>query len=141
MAPPVISPDTNEAVIRRTRELDMVSMPGAMTPTEMADLVGGDFGDKGGVHAVVGQGYGHVGLAARVAGLEWSVPAGFQGNLRPGPLRHFRGRPRRLRLGYHFRGSGLVPLDRNHPGSGRPAAGNLSITLFAAIAVFSFLQK
>ena len=30
-----ISPDTNEAVIRRTRELDMVSMPGAMTPTEI----------------------------------------------------------------------------------------------------------
>lgn len=31
----IISPDTNEAVIRRTRELDMLSMPGAMTPTEI----------------------------------------------------------------------------------------------------------
>ena len=28
----IISPDTNEAVIRRTRELDMVSMPGAPPP-------------------------------------------------------------------------------------------------------------
>ena len=41
----IISPDTNEAVIRRTRELDMVSMPGAMTPTEIltAHLAGADF--------------------------------------------------------------------------------------------------
>lgn len=31
----IISPNTNEAVIRRTRELGMVSMPGAMTPTEI----------------------------------------------------------------------------------------------------------
>ena len=52
-------------------------MPGVHTVTAqlvdgaLADLVGGDFGDKGGVHAVVGQRYGHVGLAARVAGLEF----------------------------------------------------------------------
>ena len=32
----IISPDTNPAVITRTRELEMVSMPGAMTPTEIA---------------------------------------------------------------------------------------------------------
>lgn len=31
----IISPDTNPAVIARTRELEMVSMPGAMTPTEI----------------------------------------------------------------------------------------------------------
>lgn len=31
----IISPDTNQAVIARTRELEMVSMPGAMTPTEI----------------------------------------------------------------------------------------------------------
>lgn len=31
----IISPDTNEAVIRRTRELGLVSMPGAFTPTEV----------------------------------------------------------------------------------------------------------
>lgn len=31
----IISPDTNEAVIRRTRELEMVSMPGALTPSEI----------------------------------------------------------------------------------------------------------
>lgn len=31
----VISPNVNEKVIRRTRELDMVSMPGAFTPTEV----------------------------------------------------------------------------------------------------------
>ena len=31
----IISPDTNADVIRRTRELDMVSMPGALTPTEI----------------------------------------------------------------------------------------------------------
>ncbi len=41
----VISPDTNEAVIRRTRELDMVSMPGALTPSEVlqAHHAGADF--------------------------------------------------------------------------------------------------
>lgn len=31
----IISPNVNENVIRRTRELDMVSMPGAFTPTEV----------------------------------------------------------------------------------------------------------
>ena len=31
----VISPNVNEKVIRKTRELDMVSMPGAFTPTEV----------------------------------------------------------------------------------------------------------
>lgn len=31
----VLSPDTNEAVILRTRELGLVSIPGAMTPTEI----------------------------------------------------------------------------------------------------------
>lgn len=31
----VVSPDVNEDVIRRTRELGMVSMPGALTPTEI----------------------------------------------------------------------------------------------------------
>lgn len=31
----IVSPDCNEAVIRRTRELGMVSMPGALTPTEV----------------------------------------------------------------------------------------------------------
>lgn len=31
----VVSPDTNVQVIRRTRELNMVSMPGALTPTEI----------------------------------------------------------------------------------------------------------
>lgn len=31
----VVSPDTNVEVIRRTRELGMVSMPGAMTPSEI----------------------------------------------------------------------------------------------------------
>ena len=42
----IISPDTNEVVIKKTRELEMVSMPGALTPTEIqaahragADLV------------------------------------------------------------------------------------------------------
>ena len=41
----IISPDTNEAVIRRTRELDMVSMPGALTPSEVmqAHRAGADF--------------------------------------------------------------------------------------------------
>lgn len=33
----IISPDTNPAVITRTRELELVSMPGAMTPTEIAE--------------------------------------------------------------------------------------------------------
>lgn len=31
----IVSPNTNEAVIKRTKELDMVSIPGAMTPTEI----------------------------------------------------------------------------------------------------------
>lgn len=31
----IISPDTNVDVIRRTRELDLVSMPGALTPSEI----------------------------------------------------------------------------------------------------------
>ena len=31
----MISPNVNEAVIRRARELDMVAMPGALTPTEI----------------------------------------------------------------------------------------------------------
>lgn len=31
----IISPDTNVDVIKRTRELGMVSMPGALTPTEI----------------------------------------------------------------------------------------------------------
>lgn len=31
----IISPDTNETVIRKTRELGLVSMPGAFTPTEV----------------------------------------------------------------------------------------------------------
>lgn len=31
----IISPDAKEAVIRRTRELGLVSMPGAVTPTEI----------------------------------------------------------------------------------------------------------
>lgn len=41
----VVSPDTNEAVIRKTVELGMVSMPGAMTPTEImsAHAYGADF--------------------------------------------------------------------------------------------------
>lgn len=33
----VISPDTNAAVIQRTRELDLVSIPGAMTPSEILE--------------------------------------------------------------------------------------------------------
>ena len=33
----IISPDCYEPVIRRTRELGMVSMPGALTPTEAAN--------------------------------------------------------------------------------------------------------
>lgn len=41
----IISPDTNEAVIRRTCELGMVSIPGAMTPSEAmaAHRYGADF--------------------------------------------------------------------------------------------------
>ena len=41
----IISPDTNPDVIRKTRELDMVSMPGALTPSEItaADRAGADF--------------------------------------------------------------------------------------------------
>lgn len=31
----IISPNTNEGVIKKTRELGMVSMPGAVTPTEI----------------------------------------------------------------------------------------------------------
>lgn len=40
-----LAPDTNEAVIRRTVELGMVSIPGAMTPTEVmtAHRAGADF--------------------------------------------------------------------------------------------------
>ncbi len=41
----IISPDMNEAVIRKTRELGLVSMPGAMTPSEImvAHRAGADF--------------------------------------------------------------------------------------------------
>lgn len=41
----VISPDVRENVIKRTRELDLVSIPGALTPTEIqsAHLYGADF--------------------------------------------------------------------------------------------------
>lgn len=41
----IISPDTNEVVIRRTCELGMVSIPGAMTPSEAmaAHRYGADF--------------------------------------------------------------------------------------------------
>lgn len=41
----VISPDTYDRVIARTRELDMVSMPGALTPSEVqtAHRCGADF--------------------------------------------------------------------------------------------------
>ena len=41
----IVSPDTNESVIRRTRELNMVSMPGALTPSEVmqAHRAGADF--------------------------------------------------------------------------------------------------
>lgn len=41
----IISPDVNTDVIRRTRELGMVSMPGALTPTEImtAHNAGADF--------------------------------------------------------------------------------------------------
>lgn len=41
----IISPNTDEKVIKKTRELGMVSMPGALTPTEIqtAHLLGADF--------------------------------------------------------------------------------------------------
>jgi len=41
----IISPDTNEAVIKKTRELGLVSMPGALMPTEVmnAHRWGADF--------------------------------------------------------------------------------------------------
>lgn len=41
----VISPDTNPKVIKRTKELRMVSMPGALTPSEiqLAHISGADF--------------------------------------------------------------------------------------------------
>ena len=41
----IISPDTYENVIRKTRELEMVSMPGALTPSEIqaAHRYGADF--------------------------------------------------------------------------------------------------
>ena len=41
----IISPDVNAGVIQRTRELDMASLPGAMTPTEVlaAHNAGADF--------------------------------------------------------------------------------------------------
>ena len=40
----IISPNTDPAVIRKTKELDMLSMPGAMTPSEItaAYQAGGD---------------------------------------------------------------------------------------------------
>ena len=41
----IVSPNTDEAVIRATRALDMVSIPGALTPTEIkyAHNLGADF--------------------------------------------------------------------------------------------------
>lgn len=41
----ILSPDVNEAVIRKTTALDLVSIPGAMTPTEIltAHCCGADF--------------------------------------------------------------------------------------------------
>ncbi len=41
----MISPDTNESVIRKTKELGLVSIPGALTPTEVATAAayGADF--------------------------------------------------------------------------------------------------
>lgn len=41
----IISPDTNPAVIQRTKELGLVSIPGALTPTEIAaaSRCGADF--------------------------------------------------------------------------------------------------
>ena len=41
----IISPDTNPDIIKRTKELGLVSIPGALTPTEiaMANRLGADF--------------------------------------------------------------------------------------------------
>ena len=41
----IISPDTNEKIIKKTCELEMVSIPGALTPTEIqnAHILGADF--------------------------------------------------------------------------------------------------
>lgn len=41
----IISPDTDKAVIEKTKELGLVSMPGALTPTEIANAhrYGADF--------------------------------------------------------------------------------------------------
>lgn len=41
----IISPDVNTEVIRKTKQLDMVSIPGAYTPTEIqaAHIAGADF--------------------------------------------------------------------------------------------------
>lgn len=41
----IVSPDTNVAVIHKTKELGMTSMPGAMTPTEIREAyaAGADF--------------------------------------------------------------------------------------------------
>lgn len=41
----IISPNADESVIRKTRELSMVSMPGALTPSEIqnAHIFGADF--------------------------------------------------------------------------------------------------
>ena len=40
----IVSPNTDEAVIKKTKELDLVSIPGAATPTEVANAYafGGD---------------------------------------------------------------------------------------------------
>lgn len=35
----IISPNVNEKVIRKTKELGLLSMPGALTPTEISDAV------------------------------------------------------------------------------------------------------
>ena len=69
----VISPNVSESVIRRTRELGLVSMPGAMTPTEIvtawelgADIVklfpAGEFG-TGYIKALRGP-LGHIPMSA-----------------------------------------------------------------------------
>lgn len=69
----VVSPDTNPQVIARTKALDMVSMPGAMTPTEIvtawragADIVklfpAGELG-AGYIKAVLGP-LSHIPLSA-----------------------------------------------------------------------------
>ena len=41
----IISPDTNPSIIKKTREMGLVSMPGALTPTEIqaAHTAGADF--------------------------------------------------------------------------------------------------